>query len=308
MNKFDYLSLSGQHLKVFVTLHEVGTVTATAETLQTTQSAVSHSLQKLRLIFDDELFVRSGRSVVATQRSRELYPQVKAIINNLEEITNPKAFQPTTANINYTIFANDYQQDLILPKVYGVVSQLVASLYLEIYPYHKGTENNNLQLLRSQEIDLMFSPIAPNHNDIMATRIFDDKSVCFFDPNQRDAPTRLQDFEQADYVALTFRKTIPVEDQIEEQNIQTVEKINENTKIIVNEFSSVAHFVKGTKLLAIVPSRMQDIYFEKLDCVELPVYVPVFTMYMLWHKRYQNDPQHKWFRGQVIKSTESLRK
>ncbi len=283
MNKFDYSSLSGQHLKVFVTLHEVGTVTATADTLHTTQSAVSHSLQKLRLIFDDELFVRSGRSVVPTQRSLEIYPQIKAIINNLEEMTNPQAFDPTTANISYTIFANDFQQDLILPKVYGVVSPLVASLYLEIYPYHKGSENSNLQLLRSQEIDLMFSPIAPNHNDIMATRIFDDKAVCFFDP------------------------TIPVEDQTQEQNIQTVEKINENTKIIVNEFSSVAQFVKGTKLLAIIPSRMKDVYFQQLDYVELPVYVPVFTMYMLWHKRYQNDPQHKWFREQVMKSTEDLR-
>ncbi len=67
MNKFNDSALSGQHLKVFTTLHEIGTVTA-----------------------------------------------------------------------------NDYQQDLILPKVYNAVSPLVKSLYLEIYPYSKGSEKKTL--------------------------------------------------------------------------------------------------------------------------------------------------------------------
>ncbi len=307
MNKFDYSSLSGQHLKVFVTLHEVGTVTATADTLHTTQSAVSHSLQKLRLIFGDELFVRSGRSVVPTQRSLEIYPQIKAILDNLKQLTNQQAFEPATADISYRISANDYQQDLILPKVYNAVSPLVASLYLEIYPYSKGSENHTLELLRSQQIDLMFSPFTPNHNDIMAVRIFHDTFVCFFDATQRNAPSSLQDFRQADYIGLTFRRTLPTDDQNEEQVIQTIEAINQRTKIIVNGFSSIPYFLEGTTRLALLPSRLKDTYFQQLQYAQLPFYAPVLTMYMLWHKRYQNDPQHKWFREQVIKSTEYLR-
>ncbi len=143
----------------------------------------------------------------------------------------------------------------------------------------------------------MFSPIAPNHNDIMATRIFDDVSECFFDPSQRDAPKSLQDFQKAHYIGLTFRKTIPVEDQTEEQKIQTVHAINQHTKIILSGFSSIPQFIEGTKRLI----------FQHLQCVKLPFYAPIIDMYMLWHKRYQNDPKHQWFRGQVMKSTEHLR-
>ncbi len=306
MNKFDYSSLSGQHLKVFVTLHEVGTVTATADTLHTTQSAISHSLQKLRRIFGDELFVRSGRSVVPTQRSLEIYPQIKAILDNLEQLTNQQAFEPATADIRYTISANDYQQDLILPKVYNAVSPLVASLCLEVYPY-TSTDDNNLELLRSQDIDLMFATVSPDCSDIMATRIFDDIAVCFFDPTQRNAPTNLQDFGQADYIAFTFRKKIPTKEQTTNAKIQTIHVINNNSKIILSSFSSVPQFLEGTQRLAILPSRLKDTYCQRLQWVKLPLNVPVFTMYMLWHKRYQNDPQHKWFREQVMKSTEHLR-
>ncbi len=306
MNKFDYSALSGQQLKVFVTLHEIGTVTTTADTLHTTQSAVSHSLQKLRLIFGDELFVRSGRSVVPTQRSLAIYPQIKAILENLEQLTNHQAFEPATADINYRISANDYQQDLILPKVYNTVNPLVNSLYLEMYPY-TSTDDNNLELLRSQDIDLMFATVSSDYSDIMATRIFDDTAVCFFDPNQRDAPQSLHDFEQADYIGFTFRKKIPIKEQTEKAKIQTIHAINQRTGIVLSSFSSVPQFLEGTQRLAIVPSRLKDTYCQQLQWVKLPLNVPVFTMSMLWHKRYQNDPQHKWFRQQVIRSTESLR-
>ena len=43
-----------------------GSVTAAADELGVTQSAVSHALQKLRAIVRDPLFVKSGRGIVAT--------------------------------------------------------------------------------------------------------------------------------------------------------------------------------------------------------------------------------------------------
>ncbi|WP_277869670.1 MULTISPECIES: LysR family transcriptional regulator [unclassified Shewanella] len=51
-----------------MTVLEENSVSKAAERLGVTQSAVSHTLDKLRVTFDDPLFVRSGLSIDATRR------------------------------------------------------------------------------------------------------------------------------------------------------------------------------------------------------------------------------------------------
>jgi molybdenum-dependent DNA-binding transcriptional regulator ModE len=60
MKNFDHLQLDGRLLQLLLTVMEERSVTRAAERLDMTQSAVSHALDKLRLIVDDPLFVKSG--------------------------------------------------------------------------------------------------------------------------------------------------------------------------------------------------------------------------------------------------------
>ena len=54
--------------------------TAVAERIGLSQSAVSHSLARLREIFDDPLFLRKSDGLQPTQRALELLPRVEALI------------------------------------------------------------------------------------------------------------------------------------------------------------------------------------------------------------------------------------
>ena len=72
MNKIDYLGLDGNTLRTFLTVLEEMSVSRAAERLGVTQSAVSHTLDKLRVIFGDPLFVRVGRGIESTARARAL--------------------------------------------------------------------------------------------------------------------------------------------------------------------------------------------------------------------------------------------
>lgn len=297
MNKFDYLSLSGQHILVFVTLHEMKTVTATAEKLNLTQSAVSHSLQKMRDIFSDELFVRAGRSVTPTLRSIQLYPELKAMLQQLDGLTQQKTFNPKNVQISYKISANDYQSNLWLPKVFTKISSQVQSLDLEIFPSKKP----NIELLRSNtnEVDMVISPIAPDHSDIMATRLFYDTAHCFYDANKRDAPKTIDELKCCQFVGLTFLKGM----KLTKSQDYIIEILDENTVIRLSNFASIPEFIIGTDLIAIVPSRLSNtLAYQNLANCELPYQTSITNMYMMWHKRYQNDPQHKWFRQQMIEA------
>ena len=66
MSKIDYLGLDGNTLKTFLTVLEEMSVLRAAARLGVSQSAVSHTLDKLRTIFDDPLFVRIGRGIEST--------------------------------------------------------------------------------------------------------------------------------------------------------------------------------------------------------------------------------------------------
>lgn len=58
MSKFDHLGLDGNTLTTFLTVLEEMSVSRAAERLGVTQSAVSHTLEKLRTVFNDPSCVR----------------------------------------------------------------------------------------------------------------------------------------------------------------------------------------------------------------------------------------------------------
>src|SRR5262245_65665670 len=83
------MSIEAIDLNLILVLHHVlaeGTVVRAAERLRVTPSAACNSLARLRELFGDPLFVRSGRQVVATPFARELAPQVAATVDRLRDV------------------------------------------------------------------------------------------------------------------------------------------------------------------------------------------------------------------------------
>ena len=83
MSKFDYLGLDGRTLRTFLTVLEEKSVSRAAERLGVSQSAVSHTLDKLRSIFDDPLFIRIGRGIESTARARVMRVPIESVTGKL---------------------------------------------------------------------------------------------------------------------------------------------------------------------------------------------------------------------------------
>ena len=62
-------------------LLEEQSVTKAADRLFITQPAMSKTLQRLRELFDDPLFIRSGRGLVPTPRAVELEKQLPVVLS-----------------------------------------------------------------------------------------------------------------------------------------------------------------------------------------------------------------------------------
>lgn len=80
MNTFDYSTLDGRLLRMFISVYEHQSVTKAADSMGVTQSTVSHGLNQLRKIVKDELFVTSGRGIAPTPKAGELIEKAREIV------------------------------------------------------------------------------------------------------------------------------------------------------------------------------------------------------------------------------------
>lgn len=80
--------------RVLHTIYTSGNLTKAGQVLGVTQPAVSNALARLRKIYDDPLFVRSGTQMRPTFKTEQMIPQVtialdllSGTLNNVEEIS-----------------------------------------------------------------------------------------------------------------------------------------------------------------------------------------------------------------------------
>jgi len=85
MSQIDIWSLDLNLLKVFEALYEEGGAGRAAIRLGITQSAVSAALARLRLVYGDHLFERTGRGLRPTAKSEELRPIIAAALEKCRQ-------------------------------------------------------------------------------------------------------------------------------------------------------------------------------------------------------------------------------
>ncbi|MBC7184621.1 MAG: LysR family transcriptional regulator, partial [Marinobacter sp.] len=196
MNPIDTLNLDFRSLSTFLAVLDEGSVSRAAVRLGVTQSAVSHTLERLRQALGDPLFVKSGRGIVPTQYALQAGPHVRQILDDLQSLSSGPPFSPATAEFSFTIAANDYQRDLLLPGLVRTLRKEAPGISLQVIP--SGIPRADL--LRKDVCDLVISPHAPEATDIMQRGLMADRMVVFYDPEQRKPPADLPEYLKADHI------------------------------------------------------------------------------------------------------------
>jgi len=291
MNPIDTLNLDFRALTTFLAVLDEGSVSRAAVRLGVTQSAVSHTLERLRQSLGDPLFVKSGRGIVPTRYALQAGPHVRQILDDLQSLSAGPPFSPATAEFTFTIAANDYQRDLLLPGLVKTLRREAPGISLQVIP--SGIPS--AEMLRKDACDLIISPHAPEVTDIMQRGLMADRMVVFYDPAHREPPRDLADYLKSDHIALLFATG-------EKPSLDisiSARGLTRRNVVTVSNFSGLPEFLRGTDMLATAPERMSKHLMRDFAWVPLPFDFKPFTLLMLWHRRNQNDPAHKWLRNQV---------
>jgi len=85
MNQMNIVDVDLNLLKVFEALHDEVSASRAALRLGVTQSAVSAALRRLREVYGDPLFVRTGRGLAPTLRANQLKPLISEALNKCRQ-------------------------------------------------------------------------------------------------------------------------------------------------------------------------------------------------------------------------------
>ena len=291
MNHFDWLDLDARLLRLLVAVVDTGSITGAAQRLGVTQSAVSHLLDKLRGITGDALFTKSGRGIVATARALTLAERARELLADLERFAQSETFDPAHWQTTFTIAANDFQRDALLPALMQRLRQQAPGVSLRVIASDVPTP----EMLRQQQCQLIISPRPPEGTDIVQKRLFADRYRVFYDPAVREAPRTRKAYLAAEHVTVLYAPQRPLD--LDQYLLS--KGIERRFRVMVPGFAGLPAFIRGTDLLTTVPGLMREHLMRGLQDAEVPVPCPTMPMYMIWHLRHQQDMAHRWLRKQI---------
>lgn len=299
MKKIDFFDLDGKVLRTFLTILEESSVSKAADRLGVTQSAISHTLGKLRHVLGDPLFVRSGQGLTPTERALSLKEPVQTVLDGMRALTDERPFDPLSEEIDVAIATNDMPRELIFPDLLRATR--AEGVRLKIDFIASGVPDPDV--LRSDRCQLMLTPLPPDGPDILQKRMLHSPLMIFFDGTQRDAPNSWESYCESDHIEVRFpdgRSARAVMRGVDQNQIRP-------PVVTLPHFNAIPSFVKGSPLISTDTALMKQGPLSELDCAPLPFECEPVSIYMVWHQRMANDPAHRWLRKRIEEIAARLR-
>jgi DNA-binding transcriptional LysR family regulator len=112
-------------------LLEERNVSRAAQRLFITQPAMSKTLSRLRVVFDDPLFTRSSHGMQPTPRSLQLAQQLETVLHDIQQLVTAHSFNPDTYRGEITLALSEYIGIGVLPQLMARLQFMAPGLTLK---------------------------------------------------------------------------------------------------------------------------------------------------------------------------------
>ena len=279
-------------LPVLQVLLEECNVTRAAGRLNLTQPAISRSLARLRILFNDPLFTRTPKGLTPTPRALSLNHNLHNALHDISRIIEPETFNPTTATRSFRLATTDYGTQVLLPSAIHHLSQKTPNISLEVVPWHEHL----IHELDQQDIDLAISTVDDAPTAIHGRGIGMDHFVCVVSQYHPFAGKGfdLQSYANCSHALITMggERKGAIDYLLEKHGLKR------HIALRVPHFVAALALVAQTELVLTIPFGLAKACAGHygLSILTLPAEQKSFTYSIIWHERYQKDSGHIWFR------------
>ncbi|MEE4408388.1 MULTISPECIES: transcriptional regulator LeuO [unclassified Serratia (in: enterobacteria)] len=280
-------------LTVFDAVMQMQNITRAATSLGMSQPAVSNAVARLKMMFNDELFVRSGRGIQPTLRARQLFGPVRQALQLVQNELPGSEFEPLTSSRVFSMSLCSPLDLRLGAKIINHVRLIAPQLNLQIKSYI----NNNIEhQLRYQDVEFVIGYSRFESMEFRSVALFDDElvlAVAQAHPRITSSLTPEQVLsEQHAVVSLesygAFSKPYYIEEAMQRAVTQQC-----------TDLYSVLNLVSQTEMVAIAPAWLvqQQAASLKIKAVPLCMTSNKATCYLSWHESSERDKGHQWMKS-----------
>ncbi|VTU17440.1 LysR family transcriptional regulator [Variovorax sp. PBL-E5] len=122
-----------QYLLAFLAVYEARNVTTAARRIHRSQSAISHSLSKMRALMGDELFVVRGGEMQPTALGEALYPTIAQAVSLIDSLRGrQRGFDAQRDSFDLRIGMTDYEEQLLSPRLWMEIERRTPGVRLVV--------------------------------------------------------------------------------------------------------------------------------------------------------------------------------
>jgi len=282
-------------LTVFDAVYAERNLSRAAQRLAMTQPAVSNSLARFRALTRDRLFVRAARGVTPTPLAHRLADPVRRALELIREgLEGVRAFDPRTSRRSFTLASAFGIEALVGADVLKWVRRVAPGVTV------RGVATVNRQRLwpdlRDGVVDLAADFISPPDDRFAAERVMQAQAVAITRKGHPRIGSRLTlaAFLAEEHVVLT--RTDSADARLD--GAEALLALDRKVLLEVPSSLALALAVSQSNLVGVVGRRLAQMLAPQLGLkiLPLPVKLPLFPAYLVWHRSRDADPGHLWLR------------
>jgi DNA-binding transcriptional LysR family regulator len=287
-------SLDLNLLLVFDTVYAERSISRAAEKLHLSQPTVSNAIARLRERLGDPLFTRSPGGMLPTARAKLLADPVRQALDLLEAgIRGRESFDFANSTRTFVIAVEDYGEAVILPRFMDWLSQVAPHIKIRIRPERAATLADEL---RDGAVDLSLDYFAQRHPSFRSECVLTEGLLTLA---RTDHPVVKDRLSLDTYLSLRHVVLTPHEGATPMIDLALSKRgLQRDIAVEVPHFLSMPLLVQASNMLCTLPKRMAYLYADhfRVKAHPLPLRVPDFPVFLIWHGSAEADPAHQWLR------------
>jgi DNA-binding transcriptional LysR family regulator len=314
MNNLHFNTLDLNLLRVFDALMEEHSVTRAGERLGLSQSAISHALNRLRYVLNDELFVRMPDGMRPTMRAAEIAPRLREGLLQLQLALGPAEFDPARTERRFTIACTEYVGSTLVPPFVARLRHLAPNAELRIRPSNMGVAES----LLAGRVDLAIGSFRRIPEPFIYEALFPETRVWVLSAEHPAAQEDLTLERLASLphliISATGEDEHAVDGYVSEHGLERLvtrgdagllqgalaaHGLRRVVRLTTPHFLAALAVVSQSGMAAPLPRRLAAAFAEqyRLKIFEPPYPSPPFDIMALRHRDHGDEPAIVWLRG-----------
>lgn len=283
-------------LTVFDAVMQEQNITRAAQILGMSQPAVSNAVSRLKVMFNDELFVRYGRGIQPTARAYQLFGSVRQALQLVQNELPGAGFEPFSSERIFNLCVCSPLDNRLTSMIINKVSEMAPGIHLA---FKSSLNQNTEHQLRYQELEFVIGYEEFRRPEFACVPLFHDEMVLVASANHPriTGPMKESDIYREEHAVVSLDRyasfSLPWYDTTEKQA-----RIAYQGMALI----SVLNVVSQTQLVAVTPRWLAEAFTEKLDLqiLPLPMKVNSRTCFLSWHEAAGRDKGHQWMEELLV--------